>query len=168
MEANQISDLTEIENLASIPSLVELTVEGNPIGRKRGANFLYEVKCALPQLQYVDATAVDEIEPVCEAIESASEQDSSARAARRLSSSGRSSTSRPASGSAGASASASAGPAPGEAMLQLFDRKDANAAVAEENLASSVAVAEGRQEDPDEWELISHMWSVKEKHVKCA
>ena len=56
LEANLIDDIQEVKNLSYCPKLIELTVEDNPITKK--SSCLWEIKCALPQLEILDSQPV--------------------------------------------------------------------------------------------------------------
>lgn len=60
LDANLIDDLTEIENLASCPELLELSVADNPVCKKE-PNLLYKVKQCLPLVQVLDGQPVSTI-----------------------------------------------------------------------------------------------------------
>lgn len=68
IEANLVEDPTEIENLASCPELIELTIEGNPVCKKF-PNIFFQVKQCLPQLQILDSEVVAHITDVATAVD---------------------------------------------------------------------------------------------------
>mmetsp|Transcript_4179 Transcript_4179/g.10186 ORF Transcript_4179/g.10186 Transcript_4179/m.10186 type:complete len:382 (-) Transcript_4179:1111-2256(-) len=60
LEGNQISDVNELENLASCPNLTELTIEENPIWKRHVGNLAEKVKELVPQVETLDAVPIEE------------------------------------------------------------------------------------------------------------
>ena len=61
MGSNRISEPSDLDRLTALPSLLEVTLAGNPISRKNNYRSLVTSRC--PRLQVLDQQVRQEAEP---------------------------------------------------------------------------------------------------------